>query len=128
MLINSLQAAVIGIGAIISLICLTGIMMPAQLLHAVKAAWAYRAALLVAVSVRLATGVLLVLAAPHSRFPLTFRILGWFVIVAALLLPLVGRERIGRLLDGWSRRSAAVIRLWALAGLAFGCFLVYGAS
>jgi len=128
MLINSLQAAVIGIGTIISLICLTGVMLPAQLLHAAKAAWQYRAALFVAVMVRLAIGVLLVLAAPHSRFPLAFEILGWLAIVAALLIPVFGRARIGRLLDWWSMRSATGVRLWSLAGLAFGCFLVYAAT
>ena len=128
MLINSLQAAVMGIGAIISLICLAGVMLPVQLLHAVKAAWQYRAALFVAVMVRITIGVLLVLAAPYSRFPLAFGILGWLAIVAALLIPVVGRDRIGRLLDWWSRRSHLCIRLWSLAGLAFGCFLVYGAA
>ena len=128
MLINSLQAAVIGIGAIISLVCLTGVMLPAQLLRAVRAAWQYRAALFVAVMVRFLVGVLLVMAAPHSRFPLAFEILGWLAIAAALLIPVIGRERIGRLLDWWSRRSHSGIRLWSLAGLAFGCFLVYGAT
>jgi hypothetical protein len=128
MLINSLQAAVIGIGAIISLVCLTGVMLPAQLLHAVRAAWQYRAALFVAVMVRFLVGVLLVMAAPHSRFPLVFEILGWLALVAALLILAIGRERIGRLLDWWSRRSRPAIRLWSLAGLAFGCILVYGAT
>jgi hypothetical protein len=128
MLINSLQAAVIGIGAIICLVCLTGVMLPAQLLQAVRAAWQYRAALFVAVMVRFTIGVLLVLAGPHSRFPLAFAILGWLAIVAALLIPVAGRARIARLLDWWSRRSPQGIRLWSLAGLAFGCFLVYGAT
>lgn len=128
MLINSLQAAIIGIGAIISLICLTGVMLPAQLLHAVKAAWQYRAALFVAVMVRLGIGALLLLAAPHSRFPLAFEILGWLAVLAAVLIAVAGRARIGRLLDWWFRRSRTGIRLWSLAGLAFGCFLVYAAS
>jgi hypothetical protein len=128
MLINSLQAAIIGIGAIISLVCLTGVMLPAQLLHAVKAAWQYPAAMYVAVMVRLTLGVLLLLAAPHSRFPLAFQVLGWIAIMAALLLPVVGHARIDRLLDWWSGRSTPEIRLWSLAGLAFGCFLVYGAT
>lgn len=128
MLINSLQAAVIGIGAIISLICLTGVILPARLLQVVRAAWQYRAALFVAVMVRLTVGALLVLAAPHSRFPLAFGILGWLAIVAALLIPIAGRKRIGQLLDWWLRRTPRGIRLWSLAGLVFGCFLVYAAT
>jgi len=103
-------------------------MLPAQLMRAVRAAWQYRAALFVAVMVRLAMGILLVLAAPHSRFPPALGILGWLAIVAALLIPVAGRDRIGRLLDWWSRRSAPAVRLWSLAGLAFGCFLVYAAA
>lgn len=117
-----------GIGAIISLVCMTGVMLPAQLLHAIRAAWQYPAAMYVAVMVRLTIGVLLVLAAPICRFPPAFEILGWLAIVAALLVPVVGRVRIGLLLDWWSRRSRTGIRLWSLAGLAFGCFLVYGAT
>jgi hypothetical protein len=128
MLINSLQAAVIGIGTIISLICLTGIILPAQLLHAVRAAWQYHAALFVAIMVRLTIGALLVLAAPQSRYPLALEILGWLAIVAALLIPVVGRKRIGQLLNWWCLRSTLGIRLWSLAGLAFGCFLVYAAT
>jgi hypothetical protein len=128
MLINSLQAAVIGIGTIICLICLTGVILPAQLLQAARAAWEYRAALFVAIMARLTIGVLLVLAAPYSRFPPVFGILGWLAIAAALFIPAAGRVRIGQLLDWWSRRSLAGIRLWSLAGLAFGCFLVYGAT
>jgi hypothetical protein len=128
MLINSVQAAVMGIGAIISLVCMTGVMLPVQLLHAIRAAWQYPAAMYVAVMVRLTIGVLLVLAAPLCRFPLTFEILGWLAIVAALLVPVIGRIRIGLMLDWWSRRSHLGIRLWSLSGLAFGCFLVYGAS
>jgi len=128
MLINSLQAAILGIGTIISLVCLTGVMLPAQLLHAIRAAWQYPAAMYVAVMVRLTLGVLLLLAAPHSRFPLSFQVLGWITIMAALLLPVVGHARIDRLLDWWSGRSTTGIRLWSLAGLAFGCFLVYGAT
>jgi hypothetical protein len=128
MLINSLQAAVIGIGLIISLICLTGVILPARLLHAIRAAWQYHGALFVAVMARLTIGALLVLAAPHSRYPLTLATLGWLAIMVALLIPVIGRNRIGQLLEWWFRRSAAGIRLWSLAGLAFGCFLVYAAT
>lgn len=128
MLIDSLQAAVIGIGTIISLICLTGIILPAQLLHAVRAAWQYHAALFVAIMVRLTVGALLVLAAPQSRYPLALETLGWLAIVAALLIPAVGRKRIGQLLNWWCLRSALGVRMWSLAGLAFGCFLVYAAT
>jgi hypothetical protein len=126
--INSLQAAIIGIGAFISVICLTGIMLPTRLLHAARSAWQYRAALVVAVMIRLTIGVLLLLAATHSRFPLAFKILGGLAIVAALLIPLIGHDRISRLLARCSRQSVLFIRLWSLAGLAFGCFLIYAAT
>jgi len=126
--VSSLQAAVTGAGILISLVCLAGVFLPAQLLHAVRAAWEYRAAMSVAITVRLGLGLLLVLAAPEGRFPPVFALLGWLAIAAGLLVPLAGRKRILRMLDWWAQCPTLVIRLWSLAGVAFGAFLLYGAT
>lgn len=81
----------------------------------------------VAVIVRLVLGSALVVAAPASRFPAVFRVLGLLTIVAAIIVALMGRDRIRRFLAWFSERfSAPVVRLLLLFGMAFAGFLVYG--
>ena len=81
----------------------------------------------IAVIVRLVLGAALIIAAPASPFPIVFQVLGSIAIVAAVVLALLGRERI-RKFTAWlsGRFSALIIRLWLLFGMAFGGFLVYG--
>jgi hypothetical protein len=79
----------------------------------------------VAVVARLILGAALVIAAPGSRFPLIFEILGWFAIFAAVVIVLMGRERLRRFVALFERMSPLLIRIWLLFGAAFGAFLVY---
>ncbi|MDH3747644.1 MAG: hypothetical protein OER97_05515 [Gammaproteobacteria bacterium] len=80
-----------------------------------------------AVLVRLLLGAALIIAAPDSRFPLAFLVLGWIAIVAAVVVAIMGRKRL-RLFVGWwlKQFSPAAVRVWLLFGFAFGGFLIYG--
>ncbi len=82
----------------------------------------------VAVLARVLLGVSLILAAPDSKFPMTFEILGWLTLVAAVVLPFVGRDRISALIAWFERCSNSLIRLWMLFGVVFGGFIIYGIS
>jgi hypothetical protein len=123
-----LQGVVMAMGAAISLLCAVGLFVPVQLVSAVKAAWAHQAAIYLAVIIRLAVGLLLVFVASQSRFPLAFELFGWIAVVAALLVPVVGRQRIDQFIGWWERRSPFSVRLWSLVGLVFGVFLMYGVT
>ena len=79
-----------------------------------------------AVFVRLLLGLVLIIAAPDSRYPLVFQGLGWVIIVAAVVIAFAGRERIRSVLAWVERFSQRVFRLWLLFGVAFGAFLIYG--
>jgi hypothetical protein len=79
-----------------------------------------------AIVLRLVLGAALVIAAPESRFPLFFEILGGIAIVAAVALLLMGRERLRKFVAWFERMPPAMIRVWLLFGIAFGAFLVYG--
>jgi hypothetical protein len=79
-----------------------------------------------AVVVRLLLGAALIIAAPGSRFPQIFEIIGWIAIVAAIAIVFMGRERLRRFIAWFERLSQAMIRTWLLFGIAFGAFLVYG--
>ena len=79
-----------------------------------------------AVCVRLLLGLVLIIAATDSRYPLVFQGLGWVIIVAAVVIAFAGRERIRSVLAWVERFSQRVFRLWLPFGVAFGAFLIYG--
>ena len=49
--------------------------------------------------VRLVMGPILIFVAPESRFSVFFEALGWVFIVAAIVILVSGRDRIGRMLN-----------------------------
>jgi hypothetical protein len=79
-----------------------------------------------AVGIRVALGLALLLVARDSAFPLAFKILGWLAIVAAAALPFIGMARIKTLIDWIERLPTFAIRLWVVAGIALGAFLLFG--
>lgn len=103
-----------------------GVYAPVRLVGLVTSVWEKRASLYFAVIVRLILGVLLILAAPVTKFPVAFQALGWLAIVAAIIIPFVGRERLTRFIVWWMERPRVVVRIWCLLGVIFGGFLLYG--
>lgn len=103
-----------------------GVYAPVRLVGLVASVWEKRASLYFAVIVRLILGVLLILAAPVTKFPVAFQALGWLAIVAAIIIPFVGRERLTRFIVWWMERPRVVVRIWCLLGVIFGGFLLYG--
>lgn len=78
-----------------------------------------------AIVVRAVMGVLLIVLADRSRFPLAIIIFGWVFIAAALGLQAMGRPRFTRFI----RWTMGKVRPWArwggLFGVLFGAFLLY---
>ena len=104
-----------------------GIFAPQKLVTLVASVMDRHWGIYIAVVVRLVLGAALIIVAPASQFPIAFQVLGSIAIIAAVALALLGRERVRRLIVSWiGRLSAAMIRLWLLAGIAFGGFLIYG--
>jgi len=115
-------------GVLVCLGSLVGIVAPAKLIGVVRSVMDRPGVLYLAVIVRVALGVLLIAAAPVSRFPLLFLVFGWIAIAAALAIPFIGYVRMVRLMEWFVRMPAAAIRGWLIFGLAFGAFLIYGAG
>ena len=104
-----------------------GMFAPQKLVTLVRSVTEQHWGIYFAVVVRLVLGAALIIVAPASQFPVVFRVLGWIAIAAAVVLAVMGRERIRRLIVSWiGRLSAPIVRLWLLFGMAFGGFLVYG--
>jgi len=74
---------------------------------------------------RVVTGVLLIEAARKSRIPRTLRLIGIAAVLAGLVTPLLGSDRVRAVLQGWIGSGPAVTRLWAALMLVTGAVIVY---
>jgi hypothetical protein len=76
-------------------------------------------------ALRIAIGLVFVLAAPASRKPRTLRVLGLIVIIAGLTTPWFGVARARTVVNWWASSGPLLMRLDASVGMALGGFLVH---
>ena len=126
-LLNTSQFIVLALGVIVCALSAWGMYAPDKLWKLVNGAMEKDWGIYVAVVARLLLGAALIVVAPDSRFPLAFELLGWFAIVAAVIILFAGRDRLRRFVAWFEQSSQAMIRVWLLFGIAFGTFLIYGA-
>jgi hypothetical protein len=82
--------------------------------------------LYLAAALRVLLGTSLYFAAPRSRAPRAFRVIGALTIAAGLALPFLGIERFDALLAWWTAQGGGMTRLWAAGALTFGLLVAYG--
>ena len=78
-----------------------------------------------AVGVRVILGILLILYADASRYPLIIAIIGWLSIVAAATFSIIGRRRFVSLMTWALSLLNPYGRVGGLIAMGFGGFLVY---
>jgi hypothetical protein len=78
-----------------------------------------------AAGLRIVLGIALLIAAPASRAPTVIRIVGAIVLVAGLMMPFLGPDRVRAIVDWWSSQGRFVMRAGSGFALAFGSFLVW---
>ncbi len=120
------QIAVLALGVVICAISLWAMVVPIKLMKLVSGVMDKDWGIYFAVIVRLLLGAALIIAGPGSRFPALFEIVGGIAIFAAVVIAIMGRERLRKFIGWFDRLSPAMIRTWLLFGIAFGAFLVYG--
>ena len=74
--------------------------------------------------IRIVLGLALWRIADEVAHPNAFRVLAVMMIVAGLTVPIMGRERVRRLVDWWMLRPPALIRGWGVLAAAFGLYLL----
>lgn len=126
MLLTASQIIVLALGVIVCALSAWGLMAPDKIWKLVNGAMDKDWGIYVAVIARLLLGAALVIASPESRFPLTFEVLGWIAVVAAVAILLLGRERLRKFVAWFEQFSPTIIRVWLLFGIAFGALLIYG--
>ena len=91
------------LGAIVCVLSVWGIYAPDRLTKLVKGVVDKDWGLYFAVVGRLLLGAALILAAPATRFPVIFEVVGWIAIVAAVGIIFIGRKRLALLLARFER-------------------------
>ena len=125
-MMNAAQIVVLALGVVVIALSAWGSYAPDKIWTLVYGVMEKDWGIYVAVIARLLLGAALIIVAPQSRFPLAFEILGWFAIVAAVLILIIGRDKLRRFVAWFQRFSHTMIRTWLLFGIAFGAFLIYG--
>ena len=107
------------VGLFIVAMGMFGVAAPHGLLTAIRFVLTPLGLYLVA-ALRVVFGVILVLVAPSSRAPRVLRPLGLVMLVAGLTIPFFGVDRARAMLDWWSARGPAFMRVWAGLAVALG--------
>jgi hypothetical protein len=74
---------------------------------------------------RVVFGVLFLLAADGSRWPVFVKVMGVFFIFAGVVMPIIGGLQLKLLAEWWMRRNNSIIRVWAIIAVVLGALIVY---
>ena len=78
-----------------------------------------------AAGIRLLLAVLLWFGAPVSLTPVAFRVLAFIALLAAVGLPIMGTDRLLKLVDRLESWPTIVVRLQGIEGVGFGAFILW---
>ena len=78
-----------------------------------------------AIVVRLALGLLLILQSGVSRYPLAIEIIGWLAIAAAVIFTVIGHNNFRRLMSWALSLTKPYGRIGGIVAAGFGAFLIY---
>ena len=114
-------------GVLICLAGLTILILPEKFKNFMNR-WTGQPRFLFAVIIRVVLGAILLSEAANLKFPLAMKIIGAISILAAVVLLLVGQERMDRFIDWWMKQSENVFRVASVLAFALGTFLIYVAT
>jgi len=87
----------------------------------VEKLWIYVAAVIV----RIIFGGILIYSSSYSKFPLVISILGWMIVIAAVILLVIGRKNFEKLVLWVISVFKPYGRIGGLFSVGFGSFLIY---
>lgn len=114
---------VVLVGALIALIGLAVVIAPVTLKKVLWRLIESDRFYLIAIA-RIVIGVLFLLAARETGSHLFISIVGVFLILAGLLIPVLGRTRTRAVAEWWLKKSDGILRLWGLMALLLGAALI----
>ena len=84
--------------------------------------------LYLAAVLRVAIGVVFILAAAESRAPRFLRVFGFIIVIGGLLTPFIGIRIAQVIFDWWAAGGLVLVRSCAGVALALGLFVVYAVA
>lgn len=81
-----------------------------------------------AIAVRFVFGILFLMVAKESRYPVVFKILGYLFILAAIIFIFIGHERFIDFISSVIPFTDPYARIVSVFVIAFGGFLIYAVS
>ena len=113
-------------GAIIGLLCLYGLIFPKQLIGWVSDFWKNKASFILAIVIRRAVGGLLIVAASATKYESIFTVLGYLMILAAVMIAILGKTKISLMIVWVKTWPLLWVRAWLVFGLIFSALLITG--
>jgi hypothetical protein len=118
------QIVGIALGVLIAAVGLTGVADPSVLFKVGRSLQSPGALYWIA-AIRIAFGALLIWAAPASRASRLLRVIGAIVVVAGLITPLIGVERIQAVLTWWENQGRLFMRATPGIAVLLGGLIIY---
>jgi hypothetical protein len=117
--------ALVVVSVVLVALSLYGVLLPSRLVALVRGFMSAGLGLWFAVAVRLLLAALLWFTAPDSLTAVLFQALAVFTVLAAIALPIVGRNRINRLIESVAAWPGWAIRLTCMLGAGLGGLLLW---
>lgn len=123
-LMRYLKLLAITLGGAIAVIGLIGVALPSVLLDFGRSLQT-PVALYVVAALRVAFGAVLLAVASAARWPKTLRVFGAVIVIAGVLTPALGVERMQAMLGWLSEQEPIMVRPWVCLAIVFGAFVIY---
>ena len=82
----------------------------------------------IAIVIRLVVGLIFLLGAQSTRWPQAAIVLGVLALLGAISVPVIGEERISRMLSWWLDKPRIWLQAWGSIAAALGAFVIWIAS
>lgn len=114
------------IGIIIGCLGIVFLISP-QTIKGMISFWSQGKRLYLGGALRILFGLIFLLAVPQCRLAWVIFVIGILALIKALLIFILGLEKMKSLLNWWNNRPPVVLRLMGFIVLAFGVLLLYSA-
>ncbi len=115
------------VGVLAALIGLLGLVDPKYIVQLVQY-WRGPTRFRIAIGVRIALGIALLVAAADCRLPAVVKALGIVSILAAIIILFAGQKRLDSFIEWWIACPQNVMRVSAFFAFCLGCLIVYSGA
>jgi len=112
------------VGLIISFVCILIILAPTKLKRIIKN-FLDKDWMIFAVIIRIILGAIFILFADQTRYPGFIYWFGIVILLVAIILPIIGKDKINKFIKFWLDFPTYITFIWAIIGFLLGLFIMY---